>query len=202
MSYIESNCSENIPNRDELTPTEQIKNGGATEQQKDNTTEDRNLGKRSFEEAQKPESSFKRQRCEALAALSDELASYANTYLQKFVQDKNLKDSILNENPVSTNITKPRKLDEYYKELLEENRAKTELTLDGTLEKIQSKKLNIMGPLSKLWFRFEEALAQENIMVQLDLNELIQCLEPSVMLVGQAFNVITYNGRLNVLSAL
>ena len=122
--------------------------------------------------------------------------------MQKFVQDKNLKDSILNENPVSTNITKPRKLDEYYKELLEENRAKTELTLDGTLEKIQSKKLNIMGPLSKLWFRFEEALAQENITVQLDLNELIQCLEPSVMLVGQAFNLITYNGRLNVLSAL
>ena len=48
---------------------------------------------------------FKRQRCEALAEkeqheweLPDELASYANKYPQKFVQDKNLKDSILNEN--------------------------------------------------------------------------------------------------------
>ena len=86
---------------------------------------------------------FKRQRCEALAEkeqheweLPDELASYANKYFQKFVHKKNLKDSILNENPVPTNITKPRKLDEYYKELLEENRAKRELTLDGTLEKI------------------------------------------------------------------
>ena len=59
-----------------------------------------------------------------------------------------------------------------------------------------------MGPLSKLWFRFEEALAQENNMVQLDLNELIQYLEQSVMLVGQAFNVVTYNRRLNVLSAV
>ena len=29
--------------------------------------------------------------------LADELASYANKYLQKFAQDKNLKDSILNE---------------------------------------------------------------------------------------------------------
>ena len=108
----------------------------------------------------------------------------------------------MNENPVPTNITKPRKLDDYYKELLEENRAKREFTLDGTLEKIQSKKLNIMGPLSKLWFRFEEVLAQENNMVQLDLNELIQYLEQSVMLVGQAFNVVTYNRRLNVLSAV
>ena len=60
--------------------------------------------------------------------------------------------------------------------------------------------LNIMGTLSKLWFRFEEALAQKNNMVQLDLNELIQYLEQSVMLVGQAFNVVTYNRRLNVLS--
>ena len=166
----------------------------------DNATEDRNMRKRPLEEAQKPESSFKRQICEALAdeeqrewELPDELASYPKKYLQKFFQGKNLKDSILNENPVPTNITKPRRLDEYYKELLEENRAKRDLTLDDTLEKIQSKTLNIMGPLSKLWFRFEEASAQENNMMRLDLNELIQYLEQSVMLVGQIFNVITYN---------
>ena len=114
----------------------------------------------------------------------------------------------MNENPVPTNITKPRKLDEYYKEVLEENRAKRELTLDGTLEKIQlnieDKKLNIMGPMrpSKLWFRFEEALPQDNSMVQLYLNELTQYLEQPVMLVSQAFNVITYNQRLNILSAV
>ena len=52
-----------------------------------------------------------------------------------------------------------------------------------------------MGPLCKLWFRFEEALAQENNMAQLDLNELIQYLEQSVILIGQAFNVVTYNRR-------
>ena len=50
----------------------------------------------------------------------------------------------MNENPVPTNITKPRKLDEHYKELLEENRAKRKLTVDGTLEKIQSKTLHVM----------------------------------------------------------
>ena len=172
MSDIESNCSGNISNRDELTATEQKKNDGATEQQTDNATEHRNIGKRPFAEAQKPESSFKRQRCEALPdeekhewELPDEHASNANKYLEKFVQDKNLKDSILNENLVSTNITRPRKLDEFYKELLEENRAKRELTLDGTLEKIQSKMLNIMGALSKPWFRFEEALPHKNKMV-------------------------------------
>ena len=112
MSVIESNWSENTSNRDELTATEKRKNDGATEQQIDNATEHRNIGKRPFEEVQKPESSFKRQRCEALPdegqhewELPDKLASYANKYLQKFVQDKNSKDSILNKNPVPTNIT-------------------------------------------------------------------------------------------------
>ena len=70
---------------------------------------------------------------------------------------------MLNENPFPTNIAKPRKLDEYYKELLEETHAKRELTLDGTLEKIQSKTLNLMGSLH--------------------LNELIQYLEQSLMLI-------------------
>ena len=121
--------------------------------------------------------------------------------LQNFVKDKYLKVSILNENPVPLNITKPVKLDEYYKELLKENRAK-KLALDGILEKIQSKTLNVMGPSSKLWFRFEEALAQENDLVQLDLNELTQYLGQSVMLVGQAFNVITHIRSLNVVSAV
>ena len=59
-----------------------------------------------------------------------------------------------------------------------------------------------MGPLIKLWFRFEEALAQENNIVQLDFNELIQYLEQSVLLVGQTFDVVPYNRRLNVLSTI
>ena len=93
MNYTESNCSENISNRDELTA--------------------------------QLESSFIRQRCEAFAdveqhewVLPDERAFYAYTYLQKFIEGKNLNDSILNENPVPTNTTKPWKLDENCKKLL------------------------------------------------------------------------------------
>ena len=89
MSDIESNCSENISNRDQLTATEQRKTDDATEQQIDNSTEHRNIGKRPFKKAQKPESSFKWQRCKALAdeeqhewKLPDKRASYANKYLQ------------------------------------------------------------------------------------------------------------------------
>ena len=46
MSAIKSNCSENISDRDELTNTEQRKNDGATEQQINTVTENRNRGKK------------------------------------------------------------------------------------------------------------------------------------------------------------
>ena len=45
-------------------------------------------------------------------------------------------------------------------------------------------------------------MAQENLLVQVDLNGLTQYLEKSVILAGETFNVITYNRRLNVLSAV
>ena len=48
MSAIKSNCSENISDRDELTNTEQRKNAGATEQQIDTVTENRNRGKKTI----------------------------------------------------------------------------------------------------------------------------------------------------------
>ena len=53
---------------------------------------------------------------------------------------------------------------EYYTELLEENSAKRELVLDGTLQKKQSKIFNTMGPLKKLWIKSGEVLSQENNM--------------------------------------
>ena len=53
---------------------------------------------------------------------------------------------------------------EYYKELLEENRAKRELVLDGTLQKKQSKTFNKVGLLKELWLKSGEVLAQENNM--------------------------------------
>ena len=59
MNDIETNCSENISNRDELIAAEQRKNNGVTEQQICNATEHKNIKKRPSEKAQKPESKDK-----------------------------------------------------------------------------------------------------------------------------------------------
>ena len=49
-------------------------------------------------------------------------------------------------------------MDDYFVELLEDQRKKKEATLDDTFRKLQSKILTIMGPLSKVWYIVEEWL--------------------------------------------
>ena len=142
MSAIKSNCSENISDRDELTNTEQRKNDGATEQQIDTVTENRNRGKKTIWGS--PKAGVIVQKTKMWSISRQRTRRVRNSWLacflrkqtfEEIVQDKKLKDSILKENPVPTNITKPRKLDKYYKELLEKYPAKREKALYGTLEK-------------------------------------------------------------------
>ena len=79
----------------------------------------------------------KRKRFEALAEeaqyhwdLPTGMADYANKYLRNFVPEKDIKDSILTTSPVPANIQGPKKLDDFFKELLEEKKKKTELFWD------------------------------------------------------------------------
>ena len=80
------------------------------------------------------------------------LNTYVNKNFNEFINDKQLKESILLKSPVSANVAEPRKLDDYLKDILEENHKKNELFWDNSLEKLQQKTTNILGPLSKVWW--------------------------------------------------
>ena len=170
-------------------------------------TRNKKSQKRSLEEEEEEkELSFKRTRFEATGEdahsnwkLPDEMLKYARKQFNFYIKEKDLKDSVLLENPVPKNFKQELKLDPYYNELLEDKRRKRELSLDTMLEKQQSKVQQIMGPLAKIWFRVEEAIADPSS--QLDIQELIGYVEQSVLLTGQAYNAISYNRRLNVLTA-
>ena len=95
---------------------------------------------------------FKRIRFEAIPEeaqnnweIPDEMAKYAKKYFEKYVSDKELKDSITLNSPVPTNLPKVKNMDDYIVELLEDQRKK-EIVLDDTFKKLQSKILTIMGP--------------------------------------------------------
>ena len=86
----------------------------------------------------------------------DEMAKYAKKYFEKYVSDKELKDSITLNSPVPTNLPRAKTVDDYFVELLEDQKKKKEIAPDDTFKKLQAKILKIMGPLSKVWYTVEE----------------------------------------------
>ena len=65
--------------------------------------------------------------------------------------DQRLKNKILIDNPAASNIDKPPKMDDFFKEILEEKKKRLELGMDEIIEKTKQKTLNIMGPLCRVW---------------------------------------------------
>ena len=88
--------------------------------------------------------------------LSDELAKYVNKAFKGFIADKILKEKVLEENPVPTNIAKCKKLDTFLKKLLEESGKKYCVKGDESLLAVQERIRNVFGPLSKVWASIEE----------------------------------------------
>ena len=104
------------------------------------------------------------------------MAAYVNKHLQKYISEKDLKESICNANPVPGNLNKPDPLDDYLKELLEEKHKFKELTLDKTLQKLQQKTINVMGTLAKVWMALENADKSKKSKVEISLKDLTQNL--------------------------
>ena len=79
------------------------------------------------------------------------MASYINKNTNDFLPDKILTESILEENPVPTNVLPNPKLDEYLAVMLEGKKKYFEITRERSLNRIQGKIRDILGPLSWVW---------------------------------------------------
>ena len=105
------------------------------------------------------------------------MAKYAKKYFDKYVSNKELKDSVTLNSPVPTNLPKARTMDDYFVELLEEDqKKKKEIALDDNFTKLQIKILTIMGLLSNAGYTVEESLAgvPRNLMMTRCRNILIK----------------------------
>ena len=122
------------------------------------------------------------QRFEAVSAykvydweLSQEMADYVTKKFATYVPEKDLKDSIINENPVPLNIHKPnihKPLDDFLKELMEEQNKSFQVNIDRMLERLQHKTVNIMGPLSRVWLSLDNAMNTKKRKVEITLEDL------------------------------
>ena len=131
------------------------------------------------------------------------MAKYTNDHFNKFIPEKNLQESILVENPVPFNLHPPRKMNEFMRDLIFEKRAGSlEVAADSNLVKLQQKLLDVMGPLSKVWNIVQKASNSCFEQIEVSLPEILTNLDQTVMLLGQAFNNISYTRRFNALKQI
>ena len=131
------------------------------------------------------------------------LLKYADHYLKKFIPDKELKDSILTENPVPKIFMKVPSLDVFKQDTMKEERRNYELTMDLVLEKVQGKTRDVLGPLSRVWAYLQEVTSSdhedEHESIQVDLDLLFTHIQKTVLILAPPLNTMTYNRRFNAL---
>ena len=76
--------------------------------------------------------------------LSDAMTVYVNEHLNIFIQEKNMKESILKTIPVPSNVQEVRH-GSIYGTILKEKRQKTLLRQNAIYEKVQRKNMDFVG---------------------------------------------------------
>ena len=118
----------------------------------------------------------------------------------KHISDQEIKESILENNPVPSNFLYRQKLDDFLLKILLEAGKKEEIFSDRSLVKAQENLTNIMGPLGRHWAHLDH-LKKGNEGV-IDLTMLLELVEQCVILVGQCHSRGSYFRRQRVLTAL
>lgn len=105
---------------------------------------------------------------------------YWNSYSKNFIQDKELKESILMEKPVLNNIE--------HMTILADVICEQFLIDEGTIEKIQNKTLDIYGPWANMWHSLERLNVAQDKTVDVDMEHLLSCTQQIVLLLGHSLN--------------
>ena len=134
-------------------------------------------------------------------ALPGQLAEYFNDYTREFFEDDDLRDEegnpIKEVHPVPENIQKVPKLDTFIEQMWQKDSKKFLTENDHDVSRIQERIRDVMGPLSRVWLTLEEVKKDINIAVNID--ELAELTQLSVLLLAQASNSATYKRRVDAM---
>ena len=92
--------------------------------------------------------------------------------------------------PRPENLDPVKKLDNYLQVLLKQEKMPQDIVIDNTLEKVQDKVLDIMGPLSKLWVMIEQVNSGSGSSSTVKIDTVVELLEKTVLLIGTCNNTI------------
>ena len=120
------------------------------------------------------------------------------------IPEKDIREKISQKNPVPRNAKVCQRLDEYIKKRLLENKKSSTLYQEKILKGVQEEILSVLARQTKLWSFMEE----ERELIALDDEAsdghqgMASLFEQTILLVGQVFNSLAYQRRLNVLNTL
>ena len=119
-------------------------------------------------------------------------AHYANVNFDTYIKETDLIKVVLIKNPVPENINLVKTLDDFVKGILKDKKKQKDVDFDNVLEKAQGRNRSVMGPLLKIWTAVESARLSQKDSVEVDLKEIQEFVEQTVLLVGQASNSVSY----------
>ena len=134
-------------------------------------------------------------------ALPGQLAQYFNDLTREFFEDDDLRDGdgnpIKEVHPVPENIQKVPKLDIFIEEKWQKDSKKFLTENDHDIARIQERIRDVMGPLSRVWLELEEV--KRDVNYQVNIEELAENTQLSVLLLAQASNSATYKRRVDAM---
>jgi len=134
--------------------------------------------------------------------LPNNMLEYVNEQFHTYIPEQTIQDSVLKNNPVPNNLVKSPVLDGFIKSLMEDNYKSYQVNNDKTLGRIQSRIMNSMGPLTKLWSLIDEALTSNLEKVEVTMEDINEYVEQTITMLGQAYNNISYQRRIQSLSCI
>ena len=132
-----------------------------------------------------------------------DMINYATKSFTRFVRDKKIKETILEDHPVPSDVpgVEVPTVDEYVTDIFANKKHDYGKFTDDTYMKLQTRVVDIMGPLSQLWSIFEKARL-ENEEPDIDLFECLDLIEKVITLTGQVNCTLLHDRRLSIMYKL
>ena len=128
------------------------------------------------------------------------MADYANHQFESFISEKNAEENILILQHVPENFRGVKKLDDFVKFIMKQSAQV--LNQNATMEKFQLKILDVLWSLSRLWKGLEDIKNAPDFTVSVLVEDHINLVEQTLLLLGQASNSILYSQRLQISKTL
>ncbi|XP_061187959.1 uncharacterized protein LOC133195987 [Saccostrea echinata] len=129
-------------------------------------------------------------------------AKYAKKYFKLHLSEEKIRSRILEDAPIPGNhFVNPPDVDDYLEDLVADHKSMKFLKMhDSSLKFVQKRVSQCMGPLSMIWDEMDKA--HEGSKSSMEIEEVVNLLEKTILMIGQVNVACLYERRLNFLAKI